>query len=660
MCYAGPILISMSVQANLEAVPMIGAEVFIEPGQTPEEIEGWFRIMRENGMTITRIRMFESYMHQPDDSWDFTLFDYAFKAGEKYNIKIYVNLFPATSFTDVGGFKFPTSEENLASIANYIRHLVLHFKQFKSLYGWVPINEPGNEKFPQDEFAEKAFAEWKSRQVKPTYNSNGYQHFDFAEERFLVDYNTWFLDWLIKEIHKYDPGKPVHVNNHNIFQNAAEYDFPAWRNFLTSLGGSAHASWHFEYFTRQQYTVALSANSEMLRSGAGPIPWLMTELQGGNNTYSGNTPLCPTKEEITQWLWTTIFTGSKGSVFWCLNPRSSGIEAGEWAMVNYQDEPSDRLIAAAQVAKFINENEETFSDIEVVESDISVLYTRESLWIEKKLQMPKASFEGREIGGVMKSALGYFEALTEMGLQVSFQEMREYDFEKDDYTGKVIILAHQISIPSGYWPLLENFVAGGGKLIADGLTAYYDEYGHCILRRFPLQKLFGGDIKEYKVVTNLFQINVDGQNLPAHLWQGSISPTSATTVATANGETVAVRNTFGKGEVLWIPSLVGLGARISRNYEQFTKFLAQELRKNSAAAPVVFKQACSNIMMKTIRSGVSYFTCIINKSKEKQRLSLQINQSISNPNVVFADQQGQIENNTVVIESEETIILRWE
>ena len=40
----------------------IGAQIFIEPGQTPEQIESWFRLLHENGMNVCRIRMFEVYM----------------------------------------------------------------------------------------------------------------------------------------------------------------------------------------------------------------------------------------------------------------------------------------------------------------------------------------------------------------------------------------------------------------------------------------------------------------------------------------------------------------------------------------------------------------------------------------------------------------------
>jgi beta-galactosidase len=642
-------------------IPEFGAEVFIEPGQTPLEIDTWFKRLKENHMTITRIRMFESYMHKPDGSWDYALFDLAFKAADKYGIKIYSNLFPATSSTDVGGFKFPRDEEHLKSIASYIKNLVTHFKQFKSCYGWVPINEPGSGRLTTNEFSRNKFNEWKNQQPVVDYTSKGYNHLDFSDERFLVDYNTWFLKWLTDEIHKYDPESPIHVNNHAIFQNAAEYNFPAWRGFLTSLGGSAHASWHFGYFNRSQYALAMSANSEILRSGAGSIPWIMTEMQGGNNTYSGGAAMCPTKEEISQWLWTTVGTGSKGAIFWCLNPRASGFEAGEWAMLDFQNEPSDRFKRASEVASVIQNNADLFARAKVVESGINILYVRESMWVESKLKASGDKYEGRDPGGVMKSALGYFEALSEMGLQSNFKEIAEFDFSKNDYKGTSIILAHQIAIPSHYWDKLNDFVFKGGKLIVDGLTAFYDENALCIMKTgFPLEKLFGGNIKEFKLKDNLFELKADGLILPVHLWQGTILTNTAIPIGNFNNETIASRNKIGKGEVLWIPSLLGLGSRIKKDYSELANLLSKELKENIQASPISFENLQKGFLMKTLKSDKSYISIIINKSKNKQPVQLNIKPNLHvNGSILYADKGGKISNNTVDISSEETVVVHW-
>lgn len=640
---------------------MIGAEVFIEPGQSPEEIDIWFQQLQENGMKITRIRMFESYMHQADGSWDFSLFDTAFRAGEKYGIKIYANLFPATDFTDVGGFKFPKSKANLDQISNYIQHLVPHFKQFTSLHGWVPINEPGSGVLPQDEYSLKSFEDWKAGEVKELYNSQGFTTLDFRKEKFLLYYNTWFLSWLTQEIHLYDPGARIHVNNHAIFQHAAEYDFPQWRSFLSSLGGSAHASWHFGYFSRQKYAVAMSANSEMLRSGAGPLPWLMTELQGGNNIYSAFNPLCPTPEEIAQWLWITIGSGSKGSIFWCLNPRRSGFEAGEWGMLNYLNEPSSRMRSASEVIKVINKHADFFSEAKVAESGIHILYTRESLWIEQALQVKSDITEpGRDIGGVMKSALAWFEAITEMGVSPGFKEIGEFDFTRKDYTGEAIILAQQISIPSRYWTALEHFVDKGGHLIAEGLTAYYDENAFTLMGKdFPFQKLFGGLIKEFILKDRLFEIEVEGHTHMAHLWYGIIYPLTGQAIAVNEEEVLALRNTFGQGKVLWIPSLIGLGSRITDNYHSLVSLLNRELGHILDQQVFCFSKQEPGLLMKTLQNGKDYLSILVNKSQENQDISIQAPKNLK-PILWYANKKGTVvAADQIQINQEETLLIRW-
>ena len=78
---------------------MFGAEIFIEPGQSDQLIEDWFKTLSDHNMNLTRIRMFENYMKNKSGKWDFSLFDKAFEYAEKYNVKIYANLFPETSFT---------------------------------------------------------------------------------------------------------------------------------------------------------------------------------------------------------------------------------------------------------------------------------------------------------------------------------------------------------------------------------------------------------------------------------------------------------------------------------------------------------------------------------------------------------------------------------
>jgi len=658
----------MNTNGNSELSPNqeihIGAQVFIEPGQTAEEIDWWFRTLKENNMTICRIRMFESYMKKADGTWDFRLFDRAFRSAEKYGIKIYGTFFPYTEKTDIGGFKFPRDEAHLQSIAEFIKQLTTHFKQFKSLYGWVLINEPGvGGEAPSSEFTSKKFEEWKQAHPQKEFTDKGFPILvELTDQAFLLDYNTWFLNWIADEVRKYDSTCEIHVNNHAMFQNCAEYNFPEWRKFLTSLGGSAHASWHFGYFNRPQYAIAMLANSEIVRSGAGNIPWLMTELQGGNNTYSGGIPMCPTKEEIAQWLWIVTATEGKGSIFWSLNPRSSGIEAGEWALLDFQNKPSDRMKAASEVAFTINQNKALIENLKVVESGINVLYIRQSLWAESKMTDGLAkTYEARAAGAVMKSALGYFEAITQMGGNANFKAFEEFDFGKSDYTGSTIILAHQISLPDSYAPLLEDFVKKGGKLIVDGLTAFFDENLHNTMKTgFAFENLFGGNISEFKMVGNTFSVQWGDYAVPAHLWRGYIFSKSGKSAATHEGETIALRNKLGKGEVLWIPSLIGLGSRMSNDNSALIKLLNTELRQSLANnAPVKFKVPQKDMLMRTLKSGSSYLTVIVSKSEKSISLDLDFKTKITNARIVYANKSGKVSGSNILISPEETMVIEW-
>ncbi len=650
-------------KSQTNSLPMIGAQVFIEPGQTKQDIETWFRILDNSGMKVCRIRMFETHMHRADGSWDYSLYDEAFRAAEKYDIKIFATLFPADSKNSVGGEKFPESEEHFRQITAYIKNMAEHFRHYKSLFGWVLQNEPGTGgSIPDNDFTREQLKKWKASQVASGYDSKGYMTETFESKRFLVDYETWYLRWIASEIRKYDKDHYLHVNNHQIFENVAEYDFPSWRKFLTTLGASAHASWHFGYFNRDQYTMALAANCDIIRSGAGNLPYWITELQGGNNIWSGNAPMCPTGEEITQWLWTGIMSGAKGVIFWTLNPRGSADEAGEWAMITFQNEPSERLSAASEVINALNKNSNLFSNAVPADKKISILYTRESLWAELRSQMGGQQIEGRSKGAVIKSALAYYEILSENGIGCNFSEINEFDWEKEDFSGMTVILAHQISIPSIFWNRIENFVSKGGKLIVSGLTGFFDENMHNVMKTgFPPEKLFGSTISEFRHMGDKFEINLISPEiiLPAHWMQGIIKNHNSKAIGKSGDEITAIRNHYGNGEVVWIPSMIGLGARRGSS-EPLSAFLRQELENSLIYNPVNLKKYEKGILMRTMKSNRSYLSVIINKNTDTRNLEISIPESLR-PVVIFSNKSGSVSNrNICTIHPEETLIIRWD
>lgn len=514
--------------------PVIGAQVFIEPGQSVEKTDGWFRTLEECGMTSCRIRLFEAY--------DPELFDRALDCAQKHNIGVWLTFFPETEKTDIGGWKFPYDDAQKASFADFIRRAVTRWKDHPALKGWVLINEPGIGEIPDTPFARAARQKWDQEHPVPEYSAKGNPVLMTpADSRFIMDFNTDFLRWIAGEVRALDPVHDLHVNPHAVYYNFTQYDFPAYREFLTSLGGSAHPSWHFGYFNRDEYTLAMLAQSEIIRSGAGPMPWFMTEIQGGNNTFSGAHAICPTPTEITKWLWTVIGCEGKGGIFWMLNPRSSGIEAGEWGMIDYNDKPTERLLAAGKVAAVLRDRRSVLQSLRECPSGIDIVYTRESVWAEKLLSMEGDRYEGRRPGAVAKSVAACFRALTERGLNVGIKALEEYDFSQPDFGGKTIVLTHQISISEAEREKLRGFVENGGTIIVEGLTGYYDDNLVCTL--------FGGDLSEYIIDDN-------------GIWRGRFADGS-------DFKTKAV----GRGKLVWYPTSIGIEAWSSRDFRKLSAFL---------------------------------------------------------------------------------------
>lgn len=634
-----------------DAVPFVGAQVFIEPGQTSSQIDGWFKTMAENGMTMCRIRMFESYMKQSDGHWDFSLFDMAFQSAARYGIKVYATLFPATAKTDIGGWKFPADDDQKNAFALFIKALVTHYKEHPALAGWVIINEPGTDgNYPHTDFVDKARSQWDGLHPERDYKENGFPVLmTVRDQQFIHDFTADFLKWIALEIKKYDDSHDVHVNPAGVFTNYGEYNFPVWRNFLSSLGGSAHPSWHFGYFSRTQYSLAMLVLSELLCSGAGSLPWFMTEIQGGNNTYSGVNALCPTANEITQWLWTILGCEGKGGIFWMLNPRSSGIEAGEWAMIDFQGKPSERLRAAKQVASVINRHADLFRSPHIIPSGIDVVYLKESLWAENLMGRKQDKYQGRMYGAVIKSSIACFKALTERGLNVGLKAIDEYDFSQVDYTGRSIILSNQIAVPAFYKERLERFVARGGTLFVEGLTAFFDEELHNTMNTgFTFEKLFGSNISEFILQENLFTTTVGQYAFPTHLWEGRIC-----------GETSPVHiHSFGKGKVIWYPSNVALGAWVSGNYKPLSDYLYELLPKMSDI--IAFRNYQSDVLLRTLKSGNVTLMICINKSAEARTIALNgLSSSSGTPYPIYASEGCSVMDRELIMAPEGVLVVKW-
>ena len=83
-----------SASAQRPSHPQIGAQIWIEPGQTPDEIDRWFAVLESSHMPVARLFLMWNYIEPERDRWDFTLYDAAFRAAERHNVRVVATLTP--------------------------------------------------------------------------------------------------------------------------------------------------------------------------------------------------------------------------------------------------------------------------------------------------------------------------------------------------------------------------------------------------------------------------------------------------------------------------------------------------------------------------------------------------------------------------------------
>ena len=618
------ILLTWSASAQRTDYPQLGAQVFIEPGQTKEQIDGLFRTLKENNMTVARIRLFGSHIMRDPAKPDFTLYDMAFDAAERYGIKVFATLFPETDeLNDVGGFKFPSSEEHLSQVDNYVKVVVEHFSTKPALYTWVLQNEPGLGRMmvARTPLSMKIRKEWEEN-TGSYERPSGFLAANFDEAYFSRYYMVWYLTHLADQVKKYDSqGHYTHINPHALMDTLADYDFEALEQILTSLGVSMHFSWHFSFFDPEDYADGVLMMCDLIREGAGKNPFWVTEMQGGGVTASGKEPISPTGDQTTQWLWSSISSGAEGIIFWTLNPRMSVKEAGEWAMIDYLGNPSERLVAASKVAASAREHASLLSRAKPFRSPVAILYNNESFLVQANASPAESDkYVGRTKGAVIRAAIGAFEALESQGIKAELKCMDSFDW--DILRHSVVILPHSLCIPERFYDEIRRYVESGGTVLCTGLSGYFNEKMQCsFIGGHPLADVMGANLLEFKVIDNLFPYSLDSvhKTVKSHLWRGSLEPVTAKPLSSDSDVVTACENSFGKGRFIWIPTPLELGGDVKDLGELYRSILRTELESYPSVIEPYSNTALTVNMMDC---GDSLLCVVTNASQDVAKLKL--------------------------------------
>lgn len=669
-------------------MPEIGAEVWIEPVQTQAQIDEYFRLLAEYKMTTARLFIMWNQIEKKPGVYDFSRYDFAFAAAQKYQIKVVATLTPAEpapcrskgSFYEIHAHCMPEDENELLLAADYIQATVNRYKDHPALEYWWLTNEPGNNPVPSrlalmqyrawlqkkydtidllNESWFTAFSSFDSIAYHPGWD-HGRAWFSprayYDRQSFWIDFQTWFLKWVADEIKKHDPKHPLTSNPHALFTYLHRYDFAAWRKINDVLGASIHPSWHLTDFTRAHYPYGIAGCCDLVKGKSNANEFWVSELQAGPN-LGGRAPLCPDSLDLAQWVWTSLARNAKRIIYWSFNPRRSGTESGEWSILGFGNTPSDRVLTSKKISETILANKALFAATQQIPARITLITTPESQFIIDHKGDPTAT---RNSQAVFKSYMAWHRMFMRLGLSVDIREAKDYEWDSGE-TGRIAIFSNVFAVPAELEQKIYRFVATGNKIIADGFSFQFDEKANFLAAVIsPYEQLLGAklvDLKVQKEPEVFIHLNELGVDLPAVILRSEIVPTTAAAVAGNKSIAYATRNKYGKGEVLYLPQVIG-PPEFDRHSEAFAKFVLHEVKDIYASYPIVLENLNADVMLQTLVSGDQYLSVLVNCTAAE--LQAKIRAAAKNPKIIWGNRKALNPNNQVRLQDRETLVIVWD
>jgi len=616
--------------------PRIGAEFFLNNGETRDGVLHHFGRMAETGLTIARIFTIWDQIEREQGKWDFWGYDWIYDAAAQNGILIANTLCSEDPPGWMGTAPFyhqwadPSNPQLRPYSEIYIDKVVNRYKNHPAHGVWLLQNEPGISGTGSEPYALAEFARWlqakygtpanlnkawykqlhafEDVQVPPTAGWSDYiAALDYR--RFRCDHLADQLRWIKSQVYRYHPNALTHGNPPGVLSNMPGSGRDLWKvkQVVDYLGTSIHASHHFGLFGREDFGMAYGFCCDVVRS-ASPATWWVTELQGGPTMFTGSRHLNPTGTEITRWLWDGIGNGARGIVFWLWHPRTEGNEAGEWGLAGPNGEPTERTRAAQAVAQALKKHEDFFIAAKPFPARAAILYDRDAMILYTVDHSAGGGAAGGRGGGgqpvdeIMHPLIGCYKALHRAHVPADFLDVSELEAGAATRY-RVLYLPNCYALSAKSVAAIRDFVRAGGTLWADGLVAWKNEQG--VTKQFPpgpLSDVFGFTVEDIQSVWEPIAMSDKG-DLGGELWRCAIPAGAGKTLLTgAGGRPTAVEHAFGQGRAIYYGSAVAL-SYFHRDSAQVAEWIAGPALEASRDLPVGLTEASAMISFRSTQAG---------------------------------------------------------
>ena len=283
---------------------------------------------------------------------------------------------------------------------------------------------------------------------------------------------------------------------------------------------SIHLGWHFEEVDfevpRPAYMQASLAQDWF--KGGWAAAW---ESTGGPQQLSGGkAPFwAPAADKtagftvdagvMTQLMLSYLAAGFKGFGFWCWSARTAGWEAGEYAILDRNLQPTDRARRMGRIGQAARRyRDELWAAHKEPLVGVFTDFDSDAIWAA-------AAVQGRDHfkSWPVQARIGVARALIDHN--VPWEHVTGSDLRRG-LAGRyrVIYLPAVLGLPGELLDVLSQYVAGGGRLVIDAPSCWYDGYGR-LLPTGPgttFERTFGCSIRDFQYSANVPRA-IDGRVL---------------------------------------------------------------------------------------------------------------------------------------------------
>lgn len=382
---------------------------------------------------------------------------------------------------------------------------------------------------------------------------------------------------------------------------------------------SIHLAWHFEE-TNYEVTRCIYMQSSICVDwfkGGWAATW---ESTGGPQQFSGSkgwerkaqestAGYTVDKGTITQLLLSYLAGGFKGVGLWAWNYRRAGWESGEYALLNRHNEVGERAVRAGEIAKAANRyRDELWNAHKEPYVGVFVNWDNEAIWAA-------VSGPGRDHFKYypIQSRIGISRALIDAN--IPWEHVTATDLRKglaNRY--KVIYLPAQVAINEDLFPIFEQYVKDGGRLILDAPGGWWNERGLVLNtnKGSDFERIFGASIDDMQYDNNT-RYFIKGHEMDGFVFD--LKPTTALVKETFDsGKPAVTEHRLGKGSAVILAAAVSFSMKSPGN--KFIQNWTIEHTMDNLESPY----GCSNALVYRLASPTADHYFVMNDGEAKQVL----------------------------------------